>query len=231
MDTLCPKCGQEIASSQVCPNCGYPYEKNEQTYQKAVSMMQKCTTPLGFRGCAEVFDSILEHRDSTEKAAECYAFAESFEGNESNEYDAGNELEQSKEISAASTPAKKSKAAIYLGIAVCVVFTVLIVTYVISAANLKKNLVKTWYAPDESIIKVLDITDNQMEYRFETGYDWLNMTAAVFDWKPVFGNRIKVSYGSTQYTYKVELNKDKDILTFYPALTNVGTFETWYLID
>ena len=75
MADLCPKCGQLVTDGPICSNCGYSYEQNERTYQKALAMMQRCRTSLSFRGCAEVFDSISEHKDSIERAEECYLFA------------------------------------------------------------------------------------------------------------------------------------------------------------
>ena len=54
------------------------------------------------------------------------------------------------------------------------------------------------------------------------------MTAAVFDWKPAFGNKVKIRLGGT---YRVQFNKDKDVMTLYPALTEASAFETWYHIE
>ncbi len=71
----------------------------------------------------------------------------------------------------------------------------------------------------------------KIEYRFETGYEWLNMTADVFDWKPAFGNKVKIRLGDTQRIYRVQFNKDKDVMTLYPALTETSAFEIWYHIE
>lgn len=231
MEDRCPRCGQAITDCSICPNCSYPYEQNEQTYQKALAMMQRCRTPLSFRGCAEMFDSVSEHKDSKEKAEACRSSAASLENGESIEVSSNKATGQQEEPQMTSAVKKSSKAATYLGIAVCAVLVILIAVYSVSIASLKKNFAKDWYALDDSIIKVLDISGDEIEYRLETGYEWLNMTAAVFDWKPAFGNKVKIRLGDTQRTYRVQFNKDKDVMTLYPALTEASAFETWYHIE
>jgi uncharacterized Zn finger protein (UPF0148 family) len=102
----------------------------------------------------------------------------------------------------------------------------------INQANLKKKLVKEWYALDGSIIKVLDIDDDEMEYRLETGYQWMNTSLGTYDWKPVSGNKIKIKqFGDKYKTYTIELNEDKDMLKISPAITSTDSSETWYHVD
>lgn len=231
MEDRCPRCGHAIADGSICPNCSYPYEQNEQTYQKALAMMQRCQTPLSFRGCAEMFDSISEHKDSREKAKSCRSVATNLEKGNPVEFATDTVAEQRGESQPTSTASKSSKAVTYLGITMCVVLAILIAVYSVSVVNLKRNFAKDWYALDDSIIKVLDISGDEIEYRLETGYEWLNMTAAVFDWKPAFGNKVKIRLGDTQRTYRVQFNKDKDVMTLYPALTEASAFEIWYHIE
>lgn len=114
---------------------------------------------------------------------------------------------------------------------VCVIAIVFIING-INQANLKKALVKEWYDVDGSIIKVLDIDDNEMEYRLETGYRWMDTSLGTYDWKPVSGNKIKIKRVGDKYeTFTVELNDDKDVLKISPAITSTDSSETWYYLD
>ena len=178
-----------------------------------------------------MFDSISEHKDSKERAEACRSFAVSLENGEPIEVTSNKATEEQEEPQTTLVVKKSSKTATYLGIAVCAVLVILIAVYSVSIASLKKNFAKDWYVLDDSIIKVLDISGDEIEYRLETGYEWLNMTAAVFDWKPAFGNKVKIRLGDTQRTYRVQFNKDKDVMTLYPALTEASAFETWYHIE
>ena len=102
----------------------------------------------------------------------------------------------------------------------------------ISKANLKKDLVRDWKALDESIIKVLDISDDTIDYRLETGYAWMDTSVAKYDWKPVSGNQIEITrFGDHKEIFTIEFNKDKTALTISPAITSSDKKETWYYID
>ena len=118
-----------------------------------------------------------------------------------------------------------------LAAVVCVIGIFVAVTET-GKANLKKDLVKTWYASGDSIVKVLDISDDEAEYRLETGYSWMDTTLGTYEWKAVGKNKIEMkrSSGSSE-TYTVELNDDKDVLTISPAITSLDSSETWYDID
>ena len=130
MEDLCPRCGHAIADGSICSNCGYPYEQNEQTYQKALVMMQRCRTPLSFRGCAEMFDSISEHKDSKERAEACRSSAVSLENGEPIEVTSNKATEEQEEPQTTLVVKKSSKTATYLGIAVCAVLVILIAVYI-----------------------------------------------------------------------------------------------------
>lgn len=124
------------------------------------------------------------------------------------------------------------KKAVGIIIACLCVVAVFLVVSSIGKANLKKTLVKEWYALDGSIIKVLDIEDDELEYRLETGISWLDSSLGTFDWKVSSGNQIKVNrYGDEYETYTIELNDDKTVLTISPAFTSTDESETWYYID
>lgn len=130
-------------------------------------------------------------------------------------------------------PAKKPPKKIFIisGIIVCVIVIFLIINS-ISKANLKNAIVKEWYDVDGSIIKVLDIDDNEIEYRLETGYSWMNTTLGSYDWKIVSGSKIKIKIYSDKYkTYRIEFNSNKNVLKITPAITSTDLSETWYHID
>lgn len=118
-----------------------------------------------------------------------------------------------------------------VGACLCIVAVFLVVNG-IGKANLKKALVKEWYALEDSIIKVLDIEDDKIEYRLETGYSWLDTSLGSYDWKVISGNKIKVNrFGDEYETYTIELNDDRNVLTISPAFTSTDDSETWYYID
>lgn len=140
---------------------------------------------------------------------------------------------ESEEVSEQTKTHKKIPKGVLVGIAaiVCVIVIVFIVNG-INQANLKKALVKEWYDVDGSIIKVLDIDEDEMEYRLETGYRWMDTSLGTYDWKPVSGNEIKIKrFGDKYETFTVEFNDDKDVLKISPAITSTDSSETWYHLD
>ena len=137
------------------------------------------------------------------------------------------------EPTAGSKVVKKASKKIIFGIVavVCIAVITLAING-ISKANLKKALVKEWCDVDGSIIKVLDIDSDEMEYRLETGYSWMDTTLGTYDWKPISKNKIKIKrFGDKYEVYTVELNADKDVLKISPAITSTDDSETWYHID
>lgn len=131
-------------------------------------------------------------------------------------------------------PEKKKtnkKAILIIGICACIVAAFLAING-IGKANLKDALTREWCDLDGSIIKVLDISSDEIEYRLETGVSWLDTTLATYTWKPVGHNKIKISrFGSDEETITVEFNDDKTVLTVKPALTSMDDSETWYYIN
>ena len=130
-------------------------------------------------------------------------------------------------------PKKKIPKIVFVIIAIttCIILAVIIANG-LGKANLKKALIKEWYDVDGSILKVLDIKEDKMEYRLETVYYLLNPSLGTYEWKPVSGNRIKIKRYNDQYeTFTVELNDEKNILKISPAITSSADSETWYYID
>lgn len=102
----------------------------------------------------------------------------------------------------------------------------------ISKAKLKEKLIREWRSIDGSIIKVLDIDDNKIEYRLETGYRWLNTSLGSYEWKVVNSRQIKIKrWGDSYETYTIELNNTKNVLTVTPAITSTKPVEVWYYIN
>ena len=132
-----------------------------------------------------------------------------------------------------TAPQKKFSKKVVGIVAACLcIVAVFLVVNGIGKANLKKALVKEWYALDDPIIKVLDIENDEIEYRLETGYSWLDTSLGSYDWKVISSNKIKVNRFRDEYEiYTIELNSEQNILTIYPAFTSTNDSETWYYID
>ena len=116
------------------------------------------------------------------------------------------------------------------GIAVLVVIIVAVLG--IQKNNLKKELQKDWLDTDGTILKVLEFSDDEVEYRLETGYGWMDTTLFTEKYKVVSGNKIKVQmFGEDWETYAIEFNDDKTVMTIYPAMTSTDESENWYYLD
>lgn len=123
------------------------------------------------------------------------------------------------------------KVLVPLGVMLCCAVAFLIISS-IGKENLKKAIVKEWYNTDGSIIKVLEIDDDEIEYRLETGYSWMDTTLGSYDWKVVNRNKIKTNrFGDEFTTFTIELNNDKNVLKVMPAITSTDSSETWFHID
>lgn len=134
----------------------------------------------------------------------------------------------------AAAPEKKSKKPLLFlaALVICAAAIFVAVNY-IGRANLKKALTKEWFALENSIIKVLDIGEDSMEYRLETGISWLDTTVGTYDWMPVSHNKIKVSmYGGEYELHTIEFTTDeKDVITITPAITSTDDLELWVSLD
>lgn len=126
-----------------------------------------------------------------------------------------------------------------IGISVGVVIGILAIIFIINsvqASNLKKELERDWAKVEGDdgayILCVLDFSDDEIEYRLETGYAWMDTTVATYDYKVVSGNKIKVlRYGDDWETITVEFNDDKTMMTVKPALTSIEDKEYWFNLD
>lgn len=116
---------------------------------------------------------------------------------------------------------------LFSGIAVLVIIIVVILS--VQGSNLKKELQKEWLDTDGSIIKVLEFTDDEVEYRLETSYSWMDTTLFNEKYKVVSGNKIKVQmFGDEWETYTIVFNDEKTVMTISPAMTSPDDSEKWY---
>ena len=125
-----------------------------------------------------------------------------------------------------------------IGIGVAAIAAVLIILFAVNtiqASNLKKELQRGWSRVEGDngayIECILDFSDDEITYRLETGYRWMDMTVATYDYKVVSGNKIKVLRYGEWDTIKVEFNKDKTMMTVTPALTSVDREEYWFHVN
>ena len=132
---------------------------------------------------------------------------------------------------------EKNKKKIIIGVvAVVAILVILSVVNSVQVSNLEKELKRGWYKVEgegsASILCILDFSDDEVEYRLETGYTWMNTTVATYDYKVISGNKVKVlRYGDDWETITVEFNDDKTVMTVSPALTSVDKTEIWVNLD
>lgn len=130
---------------------------------------------------------------------------------------------------------RKGVVAIVIAIAAALAVIFFIVNS-IQAFNLKKELLRDWMdisGEDGSyIIKVLDFSDDEVEYRLETGYSWLDSTLGTYDYKVVSGSKIKIKrFGDDYETFQIEFNDEKSMMIVTPAITSTDDSEHWFNLD
>ncbi len=131
---------------------------------------------------------------------------------------------------------KKSKKHIYIKVMIAIsiiiiAIVVFLVVIMVQRNNLKDSLIKEWYSTSNSLILVLDISNDEIEYRSES-YLIGNYTFDTFDWKVIDGNTIKVNRFGDEYTnFDIEISEDGKGLTITPALTSSDPYEKWVIID
>lgn len=145
-------------------------------------------------------------------------------------------------------PSKQNRNAIILILTVCVIVLAAVITTGVvwsrfrrerrmeeRKEELKQALKRDWEFidgdEDSYIICILDFSDNEIEYRVETGFAWMDTTLATFDYKVVSGNKIKVKRYGNEEIFTIEFNDDKSMMTVRPALTSVDDVEYWFNFD
>ena len=127
---------------------------------------------------------------------------------------------------------KLSKTMLLILSGIVVLVVIIVAVLGIQKNNLKKELQKDWLDTDGTILKVLEFSDDEVEYRLETGYGWMDTTLFTEKYKVVSGNKIKVQmFGEDWETYAIEFNDDKTVMTIYPAMTSTDESENWYYLD
>ena len=132
---------------------------------------------------------------------------------------------------------EKNKKKIGLGVvAIVAVALIFFIVNAVQASNLKKELMRDWQTVEGDdgayILCILDFSENEIEYKLETGYAWMDMTVDTYEYKVISGNKIKVKmYGDDWETVTVEFNDDKSMMTVSPALTSVDDEEHWFNLD
>lgn len=121
---------------------------------------------------------------------------------------------------------KIPRAAIVVLLVIVVVAIGWAVTSEMGKRELKSKLVGTWYASDDTLIKVLDIKSGTMTYKLEGSY-LIDMTVAIWEWRPVSADTIEVNRLNDKWTTIKIRNIDRDGFVAAPALTSADSLETW----
>lgn len=128
----------------------------------------------------------------------------------------------------------KEKIRIVIGIVVLFV----VVGFAINAigtSNLKKELMRDWQnvegEGDSYILCILDFSEDEIKYKIETGYSWMDTTLGTYEYKVISGNTIKVKQYGEWEKITVKFNDDKTMMTLTPALTSVDDKEEWFDMD
>jgi len=128
----------------------------------------------------------------------------------------------------------KKKIGIVIGIVLLFVIAVFAVN-AIRISNLKKELMRDWQNVEGEnssyILCVLDFSEDEIEYRVETGYSWMDTTIGTYEYKVINGNTIKVKQYGEWEKITVKFNDDKTIMTLTPALTSADDKEEWFDLD
>lgn len=125
-----------------------------------------------------------------------------------------------------------------IGIIIGIVLLFVIVGFAINAiriSTLKKELMRDWQNIEGEngsyILCILDFSEDEIKYRIETGYSWMNMTIGTYEYKVINGNTIKVKQYGEWENITVKFNDDKTMMTLTPALTSVDDEEEWFNLD
>lgn len=102
-------------------------------------------------------------------------------------------------------------------------------------AELISQLTKDWSrieGKNGTYIKcILDFSDDEIEYRVETSYSWLDMSMGTYNYRVIDGNTIEIDIthlNAYYHIYKITFNNDKTMMTVTPALTSTDNEENWF---
>lgn len=143
----------------------------------------------------------------------------------------GTKIEENQQV---KTRNSKKKIGIIIGIVLLFVIAGFVV-HAIRTSNLKKELMRDWEnvkgENGSYILCILDFSEDEIEYRVETEYFWLDTTIGTLEYKVIGGNTIKVKQYEKWKKITVKFNDDKTMMTLTPALTNVDDKEEWFNFD
>lgn len=120
-----------------------------------------------------------------------------------------------------------------------VVFSILAVIAIIyfynyiQASALQKELLRDWSTIEGSngvyIDRILDFSEDEIEYRVETGYAWMDTTIATLPYKVISGNKIKVNSIEDKWEkITVEFDEEKEMMILSPGITSMDDRELWF---
>lgn len=116
--------------------------------------------------------------------------------------------------------------------AIAAVVIIALIVNVVGKSSLKKSLMGEWGMMDDDLLKVLEFSDKDIEYRFESNYAFLNTTVDRIEYKVVSKNKIKINRVSDIWeTIVIDFSPTKEILTLSPAITCSDNEEKWIRID
>jgi len=134
-------------------------------------------------------------------------------------------------------PKKKSKKRIVVRCILIILAAILIFLgyNVFQAFKLKDELKRDWLTvegDDSLYLLVLDFSDDEIAYKFESSYSWLNSTIATYEYIPISKKHMIVKRYSDEWEiFTVEFNEKYDMMTVEPALTSIDDKEYWFNFD
>lgn len=132
---------------------------------------------------------------------------------------------------------KKSKKKIVVNcILIIIILLLLFLGYnAFQAFKLKAELKRDWLTiegEDSLYLLILDFSDDEIEYKFDSSYSWLDSTIATYDYIPISKNKMLVKRYSDEWElFTVEFNDEKTMMTVEPALTSIDEKEYWFNFD
>lgn len=225
MERICPACGEKVSENALfCSKCG-----TKITGGIGNSEGENADTESIAAGNADMESTAAENGDMEKEAAE-NAAAENMENQNIMEEGAVKE-EKSDEAQ------KSNKKGIIIGaVSVAAVILLALIVNTIQASNLKKELLRDWRVYEKSgssyVELILDFSENEIDYRIETGYSWIDTTIATIEYKVISGNKIKVKrYDDEWETIEIEFDDDKSVMRVSPAITEAKSEEYWHCAD
>ena len=125
--------------------------------------------------------------------------------------------------------------AVILGI-ICAAIVAVIIGFAVNSAQkakLQDQLLRDWSRIEGEngayIDCILDFSEDEIEYKIETGYYWLDETIRTYNYRVISGNKIEVEVIDDYWeTIEIDFNSDKTMMIMTPALTSIDSSENWF---